>query len=185
MSPDAPGPGATRTPLFARLLGRRFVELPPTVRRLHARQGITTYHGEVTVERGAGVLARLCAVATRLPPSGRGPLAVDIVAHAAGERWTRRTGGHAMRSCLWSADGLLCERLGLVTFGFRLDVDRQGLTWRVERVRALGMPLPAAAFRRVRASEREIAGRYVFDVAAVLPLVGPLIHYRGWLDVGA
>lgn len=172
-------------PLFARLLGKRFVALPPTVQRLHLRQGATTYRGEVTVERGAGRLARLCIWATRLPPAARGPIAVDIAADASCEHWTRRVGHHAMRSRLWGTDGLLCERLGLVTFAFELGVENGELTWRVVRVRALGIPLPAAAFRQVSAREGEEDGRYTFDVTAALPLAGPLIHYRGWLDVPA
>lgn len=170
-------------PVFPRLLGARFGALPPTVQRLHRRQGVMTYRGEVVVERGAGLLARMCAWATRLPPAGHGAIAVDIDASAAREHWTRRVGSHAMRSHLWEADGLLCERLGLVSFGFELGVEQGQLTWRVARVRALGIPLPARAFRRVCAREGEADGRYTFDVTAALPFVGPLVHYRGWLDV--
>lgn len=179
---------ATRTtrtddgPVFARLLGPAFEALPASVKRLHARRGAVTYHGQVTVERGHGLLSRACAWATRLPPAGEGPISVDIDAGQARETWTRNVGRHAMRSRLWAQDGLLCERLGLVTFGFALAVEEGQLTWRVVRVRALGMPLPAGMFRQVYALEGEAQGRYTFDVYAALPLVGLLVHYRGWLD---
>ncbi len=89
-----------------------------------------------------------------------------------------------MPSRLWDADGLLRERLGLATFDFRLDVLDGELIWRVERVRALGIPLPARFFRGVVAREFEQDGRYRFDVRAELPMLGLLVHYRGWLDVG-
>jgi hypothetical protein len=85
---------------------------------------------------------------------------------------------------MWASDGLLCERLGLVTFAFALAVADGILTWQVRRVRALGVPLPARWFEGVRACESEVAGRYHFDVRASLPLAGMLVHYRGWLDVG-
>ena len=169
--------------LFARLLGNAFDTLPPRVRALHLREGTMRYRGEVDAERGQGWLAALCIRATRLPPSGRGPIGVEIVADTHGERWTRRVGGQAMRSRLWDADGVLCERLGLVTFGFALSARDGAIEWRVVRVRALGLPLPARWFGAVAAREFEQNDRYHFDVRAALPLAGLLVHYRGWLDV--
>src|SRR5690554_1347537 len=103
-------------PLFRGLLGPAFESLPPRVRHLHLQAGLAVYSGEVEVERGAGLLSRLCGWATRLPPSGRGPVTVNIDADGSGETWVRHMGRHAMPSRLRAADGLLCERLGLVTF---------------------------------------------------------------------
>ncbi|QNP41311.1 DUF4166 domain-containing protein [Lysobacter solisilvae (ex Woo and Kim 2020)] len=170
--------------LFAALLGARFESLPPLVRAVHFRLGVQQLAGEVEVERGHGRLARLCAWATRLPPAGCGPIAVEIVATPGEERWTRRIANHAMPSRLWAGDGLLCERLGLVTFGFRLEVEAAALVWRVARVRVFGVPLPAAWFVAVTARETQQGDRYCFDVAAALPAAGLLVRYRGWLHVG-
>lgn len=176
--------GAVSAPLFPHLLGPAFDALPASVQRLHLRAGRATYAGHVSVLRGERWLARLCARATRLPPAGDGPIRVDIETSARGESWTRHVGRHAMHSRLWAADGLLCERLGLVTFGFRLGTEEARLTWRVARVRAVGVPLPARLFSKVIAYEGETRdGRYTFDVSATLPLIGPLVHYRGWLHV--
>jgi hypothetical protein len=170
--------------LFPTLLGDRFDALPPRVRALHLRHGVQHLAGEVDVERGRSWLSRLCAWATRLPPAGRGPIAVEIATTPAGEQWTRRIANHAMRSRLWARDGLLCERLGLVTFGFRLDVEDSAIVWRVVRVHALGVPLPVAWFAGVEAREFQQADRYCFEVAAALPVAGRLLRYRGWLQVG-
>ena len=170
--------------LFARLLGDKFDRLPPRVRALHTRETTYTYAGRADVDRGKNMLSRLMGAATRLPTQKTDQeLHVTIEPSASDERWTRRFANHAMPSRLWDADGLLCERLGLVTFGFRLDVEDGELTWRVERVRSLGIPLPARLFRGVIAREFERDGRYWFDVRAELPLAGLLVHYRGWLDV--
>lgn len=171
-------------PLFAHLLGDRFASLHGAVQRLHTRPGLQRWQGEVDVERGRGLLSRLCAWATRLPPAGRGPITVEIATTSARECWTRHVARHAMRSTLWADEGLLCERLGLVEFGFRLTEADGVLVWRVARVRALGLPLPARWFEGVSAREFEADGRYRYDVAARLPLAGLLVHYRGWLDVG-
>lgn len=175
---------AAVSPLFAALLGPAFAALPAPVRALHAAQGVWRYAGEVQVERGSGVLSRLIAVATHLPPAGTGPLCVEIDASPDHERWTRFIGGRAMPSRLWRDGDVLCERLGLATFGFALDVADGAIAWRVVRVRALGLSLPARWFAGVGARESAADGRYRFDVWASLPLAGLLVHYRGWLDVG-
>lgn len=169
--------------LFQRVLGDAFDHLPATVRDLHSRAGHRRYHGEVEVSRGNHPLARLLAWATRLPPAGSGAVEVEIDADGHRERWTRHIEGHAMPSRLWSQDGLLCEELGLVRFGFRLTVEQGVLVWRVVRVHALGLPLPARWFAAVQAREYEAEGRYWFDVAAAMPLAGLLVHYRGWLEI--
>ena len=170
-------------PLFQRVLGDAFDHLPPTVKALHSRAGHGWYCGEVEVSRGRHPLARLLAWATRLPPAAKGRIEVEIDADGQGERWTRHIGGHAMPSRLWSQDGLLCEQLGLVRFGFRLTVEDGVLVWTVARVRALGLPLPARWFDTVRAREFERDGRYWFDVVAAMPVAGLLVHYRGRLEV--
>jgi hypothetical protein len=173
------------TALFARVLGdAAFSTLPLRVQALHRAQGKRVYLGEAQVQSGSGFLARLCAWATALPRAGSTvPVRVEITSGENSERWAREFGAQRMPSRFWSQDGLLCERIGLVTFGFALQADSGELIWHVRRVRALGIPLPAGWFRGVTARESEASGRYCFDVAARLPLAGLLVHYRGWLTV--
>lgn len=179
-----PMPATSSTPLFAGLLGEAFRTLPPPLRRLHERTGTTRWHGEVEVVRGRSLLARLCGWATRLPPAGTGPIAVEIVVDAGREQWTRHVARHAMRSRLRAVDGLLDERLGLVDFRFRLSSVDHDIVWTVVGVRVFGLlPLPASWFSQVRARESADGERYRFEVTAALPLAGPLVHYRGWLEV--
>lgn len=170
--------------LFAQVLGPAFDTLPAPVRALHAAQGMKRYRGDVEVARGRGLLSRCVAAATHLPPAGTGPLCVEIDASPPQEHWTRFIGGRAMPSRLWREGDMLCERLGLATFGFRLAVEGDALVWRVARVRVLGVSLPARWFTGVGARESAEGERYAFDVWASLPIAGLLVHYRGWLDVG-
>jgi hypothetical protein len=170
--------------LFLMLLGDQADRLPPLVRRLHARDDRRVYRGEADVERGGSLLARLAGAAAALPPASADThLDVTIEPWRDGERWTRNFGGAGMQSRMWASGGLLRERLGLVTFGFKLGSEDDALVWRVARVSCLGVPLPAALFRGVIAREFQRDGRYCFDVRAELPLAGLLVHYRGWLDV--
>lgn len=174
---------ATQQGLYPQLLGPAFATLPQRVRALHAGYGLRRHRGEAEVIRGRGALARLCGWAVRLPPSGRGGIEVDIESGDRGQVWTRRFGAHEMRSRLWAQAGLLCERLGPMRFGFRLGVDGGAVTWRVERASALGIPLRPGWFAGVCARESAGDGRYRFEVSAVLPVVGLLVAYRGWLHV--
>lgn len=174
---------ALKQPLFARVLGAEFESLPAAVRQLHLAGGHRRYRGHVQVLRGTGLLSRVCAWAARLPPAGEGALEVEIESSGASEKWTRHIGGRPMPSRLWQQDGLLCEQLGLVRFGFALQIEREALVWRVQRARVLGLGLPAHWFGKVLAFESEAAGRYRFDVAASLPAIGLLAHYQGWLHV--
>lgn len=172
-----------RISLFSEVLGGHFDALPDAIRTLHARAGQPTYHGEAEVVRGIGWLAQICAWATRLPPSGHGPLKVEILARPNHEQWTRHFTRHPMRSRLWRLHSLLCERLGPVCFGFRLVLVDSRLSWAVMRVSVFGLPLPRRWFAAVKAYEYADNGQYRFEVSAALPLVGPLISYRGWLRV--
>ena len=174
--------------LYRQLLAARFDQLPPTLRALHDRSGCRRYHGKVEVDRGSGILSRLCAWAAQLPAPGRGSIKVEIDADATGERWARVFAGKVMRSRLWASRSLLRERLGLLVFAFRLDVEQlpgagPAVVWHVARVSALGLPLPLRWFAGVTAREYERDHRYRFDVAAKLPGIGLVVHYRGWLDV--
>lgn len=169
-------------PLFLRVLGEAFAQLPAPVQALHAGPG--HWQGEAEVERGRGLLATLCARLTRLPPAGDQSVRVEIRGDADGERWVRRYGrAHAMPSRLWWRRGRLRERLGPVVLEYALAADPSGLLWRVSALRCCGCPLPARWFAGVVARESGADGRYRFDVRAELPGVGLLVHYRGWLAV--
>ena len=170
--------------LFQLVLGDDFDRLPPRVRRLHARDDRRVYRGAAHVARGGGWLSRVIGAAASLPPAGDSTQ-VDVVIEPwrGGERWTRQFGDARMRSRLWTSGGLLRERLGLVTFDFKLGIEGDALVWRVIGAHGLGVPLPSSLFGRVVARECERDGRYRFEVSAELPVVGLLVHYSGWLDV--
>lgn len=170
--------------LFQALLGASFYSLPSAVRALHAVRGRVSYAGRVRIARGTGLIARYCARVARLPPAQQDvPLTVVFENDANGETWRRDFNGHAMHSRLQACGPrLLGERLGPLRFRFSLHVYDQALHWRVQRVRVMGLPLPAGWFEGVRCREYEQDDRYVFLVEATLPLIGEVIRYEGWLE---
>lgn len=173
--------------LYQTLLGAAFFRLPDTLRTLHARRDVARYAGRVTVTRGTGLVSRACARLAGLPRAMTdAPLVVTFATGPRGELWDRSFGepprASRMRSHLSHRDGRLRERVGPVQLRFALHSHDGAIYWNVVGARLFGLlPLPAALFREVRCSEREVDGRYTFEVQAALPLAGALVHYTGWL----
>ena len=169
--------------LFQQALGAAFFNLPETLRRLHGVRGTARYAGIASIERGRGLLARLCARIAGLPKAMRdAPTTVEFVVDASGETWRRDFGGTRMQTRLAFKDGLLRERLGPLQFRYHLHPGGEALWWQVAGGRACGLlPLPAGWFEGVRCRECERDGRYAFLVEANLPLIGLVVRYEGWL----
>jgi len=169
--------------VFRALVGDSFEVLPPAVRAVHDSSRERAFTGRCDIDRGRSLMARVIGAATRLPRAGRDvPVRVTIRRDAHFETWTREFAGRSMRSVLRARGTCLEERLGAATFRFALHADGAGIRWDLVGVHALGIPLPVAWFRGVRASEGVLDGRYRFDVRAELPVIGLLVHYRGHLD---
>jgi hypothetical protein len=169
--------------VFRALVGDSFEALPPAIRAIHDSSRERAFTGRCDIDRGLSLIARVIGAVTRMPRAGRDvPIRVTILRTTACETWTREFAGHRMRSVLRARGALLEERLGAATFRFGLRADGECIRWELVAVRALGIPLPLAWFRGVRASEGVLDGRYRFDVRAALPVIGLLVHYRGHLD---
>jgi len=171
-------------PLYARVMGDRFAALPPSLRALHdvLRDGGAA--GEAQVARGRNLPARRLASLLGFPPEGTHPLHVGFAERDGRECWTRDFAGHIFTSELAERGGRLTERFGLVRFAFDLPSDSAGLSMIVRRWWLGPLPLPLFLAPRAEAREWEEDGRFHFDVAIALPLVGRLVHYRGWLKPG-
>ncbi len=175
----------TAVPLFQRLLGPSFETLPAPIRRLHDTRKHKVFAGNCRIERGSHWLVPLFALVVSLPRGGDDvPVEISIQSAGGKETWARNFAGQPMRSAMSERNGQLEERLGPMCFRFALRVENQATVWTLVGVKLLGLlPLPLAWFRGVGARESAQSGRYHFDVSAALPVVGLLIHYRGWLSV--
>jgi hypothetical protein len=169
-------------PLYARVMGERFAALPPAVRGMHEvlRDGGAV--GEAQVRRGRNPLARLIASAVGFPREGTHRLHVGFAERGGRERWTRDFAGRVFSSELAERGGRLTERFGLVRFAFDLPSDATGLRMIIRRWWIGPLPLPLSLAPRSEAREWEEEGRFHFDVPIALPLLGNLVHYRGWLE---
>ena len=170
-------------PLYRRVLGPAFDELPARVRQLHDLEGVRVWVGRASVERGRSLPSRIAAVLSGLPSEGPDQLlSVTFEPSGTTEIWLRQFGSSQFRSVQYEHGGFLRERVGPTTFVFTAVASAKGLALRLDGFRVLGAPLPRLLHPAIRTFECERDGRYHFEVEARLPLFGLLVRYSGWLE---
>jgi len=172
---------AALPPLYARVMGSRFAQLPTEVRQMHDVFRDGGAKGEADVTGAANPVAWLVARIVGFPRPGRHSLHVHFSEENGEEIWTRDFGGRQFRSHLSQRSSWLVERFGLLRFAFDLPSDEHGLRMIMRRWWLGPLPLPLRLAPRSIAREWSEDGRFHFDVPIALPIIGRLVHYRGWL----
>lgn len=171
--------------LFQTVLGDKWQELPPCVRRLHSVQDVESFSGRARVERGRGLVALLAAWCFGFPAAGDDvPLTITKTRTAAGEVWERNFAGRRFRSVLTPSDRAqhYRERFGPFAYEQELPVEDGVLYFPVRRGWFLGVPLPSLLLPRSCSREFAVDGAFHFDVGLYAPLTGGLIvRYKGRL----
>ncbi len=184
---DTTAGGGLGRPLFARLLGSAWEEMPAAVRRMHDGRPVMRARGRAEVFRSRNPLAMLLGGLFGFPASGSDvPVEVEITSDYGQEHWQRRFAGARFSSRLREGRGrsarLLEERFGLFRFGIALVAEGAALQFIVRRWSVAGMPLPR--FLAPGGTTRESVdeqGRFRFDVEIRAPLFGRLVAYHGHL----
>lgn len=172
---------------FQLLLGADFAILPEPVRQLHGLAADAVTAGRADIVAGRGLLPRLICRLSGLPAAGR-DVPVTVAFHAdgnGGEFWRRRFAGRRYQSGFAAGRGkqarLLCERFFPFVFFHRLTATPRGLRWDLVGWRLLWLPLPRWLMPPTVCFESGEGDRFVFDIDVKFPLIGQLVHYRGWL----
>jgi Domain of unknown function (DUF4166)/Saccharopine dehydrogenase NADP binding domain len=178
---------STGIPLFERLLGDAWLNLPEAIRRLHTFSSESEVSGQCVVERGTGWLANFIAALFRLPAAGHDvPVSVRFISENGRERWIRTFGRHIFSSTMLPGHGrserLLCERIGPFEFAQALVVDGDRLRLVMRRWTIFGVSLPPRWAPGSNSYETEQDGRFRFHVELSHPWLGPIVRYRGWLQ---
>jgi hypothetical protein len=177
---------STALPLYRRLLGEAYDQIPAPLRAMHDLQTEMTVQGSATVTRGSGLLARLAAALVGFPRAGEEvPVRVDFKVENGVEHWTRTFAGRAFHSTQEQGRGrsewLLCERFGPLCVGLAVIVDQGRLRLVVRRWSLLGIPMPRWLAPSSNSYEYAENGRFRFHVEIGHPLTGLIVGYRGWL----
>jgi hypothetical protein len=178
---ESPDPSLCR-----QVLATEWPLLAAPVRAVHGRRPIALV-GNASVVRGSGLLARLLGWSSGLPPEQHnGPVKVllERTHSETGERWTRFFGtARPMRSRLRRAGEYVDETIGFTRLRFKYSLEGGSIRWTAVAGRTLGVPWPETWLKGIEASESIRGNQYYFDVRAVLPGIGLLVHYVGTLDV--
>lgn len=173
---------------YPRVLGPAFQKLPPMLQRLHRPGARSVWRGRADVQRGRGPIAALVAALFGFPRDGADqPVEVTFATSPEGrETWARRFGQSLMQSTQEAGTGrdefLIVERFGPFRFGLGVVWDKARL-FIIPRSWSLGpLPLPRWLMPYGPAWEEEEGGRFRFHVEIILPLVGPVVRYDGWLE---
>ena len=173
-------------PLYRRVLQSGFDALSPAVRAMHDATTSRRVAGTASVERGKGLLANVLARLMRFPKTARQiPVEVTFTVTPGREVWLRNFGGERFHSVQTvgggRSDRLLIERFGPVSVALAAVVENRQLKLIVRRWSVLGIPMPRWLAPGGHGIASEIDGRFNFDVEIAVPLLGPLVRYRGWL----
>lgn len=175
-----------KAPLYQRLLGSAWSELPAEIHAMHAVETAALAEGRASVERGQGRLARLAGAVIGFPAAvADTPVRVRFDVADGVETWTRSFGAETFHSKQFAgmgrAQGLIHEKFGPLTFAMALVLKDGRLSLILRHWRAFGIPMPMFLCPRSTAHETVEEGRFRFHVEIAHPLTGLIIRYRGWL----
>ncbi len=179
-------PASEAEPLYARVLGEAWRDLPPQIRDMHDVRATVTAEGFAWVERGRSPLAWLINAIVGFPGINSDvPVRVKFDVSGEGEIWTRKFGDERFGSRQFAGRGrskhLLCERFGPLTFAMALVVSGDRLSLILRRWSLFGLPLPMWLGPRSESYETAEQGRFNFHVRISHLLTGLIIRYDGWL----
>lgn len=179
-------PSDRSAPLYRRILADAWARLPEAIRTMHDLRSNRTAEGRATVERGAGLFARLIAPVIGFPAAGRDvPVRVEFERLGDTEVWRRTFAGRSFVSRQYAgtgrADSMIVERFGIFAFALALVVDGSKLRLVPQGWNCLGIPLPRRLAPTGDTHEHAVDGRFNFHVEIGSPLTGLIVRYRGWL----
>lgn len=170
-------------------MGDAWPALAETVRRKHGAGRPVHGKGLFSVTRGPGRIGLMLAIILRMPPEARSvATTLTITPTIDGERWNRNFGGWRLSSTQFvAAENVLAERIGIIEFRFRLEVDDGALSYvqcgALLRFGRVSLSLPSWLAPRVRAREEPRDEWTHVTVSVELPLAGRIIAYDGLLSL--
>lgn len=173
--------------LFEQALGQGWDELPGITRAIHRATPSILLRGEADVEGAETWAGRIIAKGFGFPEAAKQvPLRVVIERRGAAEYWQRIYPTRTMRSVMTRPNATTSsieEWLGPFRFTLALRASALGIDMVPQALRLWRLPLPLWVLPRIVATERASADGacHLFDVHNSAPIVGRLVHYRGWL----
>ena len=162
--------------------------LHPLLQNLHLHGG--TLCGEVEIQTASG-LGKLAGAALArkfsIPVRGSHAFTVNIFHRDDGLHWHRCFDGQTEMQSLFVpvgtlTDGYWIESKGPIRMALTVDIIDGVWYWRCQKMWLHGVRMPLWLLPRTTAYKRIEGGRYRFQVAFSLPLLGTVLSYGGLLD---
>lgn len=170
--------------MYETAMGQHFGRLARSVQDFHRLAGKHVLHGQVEIHAPQSMPAKLIARLLGTPlVSNAGPIKFELDARPLAETWTRYFPARVMTSHLQLLDGHLVEKLGAASLTFALHEREGHLTMQLCRLQFLGIACPQWLMPIVTAEETGADDRFNFHVRAVVPWVGVVASYRGYLSL--
>ncbi len=170
--------------MYSAVMGDAFDHLDASVRRFHTFSGRHEFYGAVEVDAPESFIAKMLARTLGAPLRAiRGPIRFELLAKPDTEVWTRFFPGKTMRSTMAKSGSRVTERLGASFLTFALLEVGGALEMGLEKMNFLGIPCPNWLIPKVTARETGAGNRLNFKVRAVVPFVGLVTSYSGYLDI--
>lgn len=181
-------------PLFPKALrgiytkdGDSYDLLPTEIKAMHNVDNVLIAKGKADITRDVSPLAQAAAKLFGFPKEGNNvPVTVTFTRTEDGESLLRDFGGETFATSFydWPKPGHLVERFGPLWFLIECVCTMQGIDMYIRKIWLWKViPLPMCIAPRIDATERVDNGQYRFDVDIRLPIIGRVIHYKGWLDI--
>jgi len=165
-------------------MGEAFNRLATPVQRFHSMEGRHEFHGEVEVGAPGSIIAKLLAISIGAPSKAtRGPIRLELDATPQNEVWTRFFPNKTMRSTFAQSKNHITERLGASLLIFALTEVDGALEMQLKEMKFLGVRCPAWLMPQVKARESGENGRLNFQIEAVVPFIGRVTSYVGFLEI--
>lgn len=182
-------PVARDAPLYARVLGPAFEQLPQVVQTLHRPGAQAQWRGTARVDGGETWPARVVARIVGFPGTvDTIPVTVTLTRKGRAELWQRDFNGQTFQSLQWPGQGrhdhLLMERFGPITVALAVTVRDGRLDLIPQSWSFLGVPLPRFLMPQGPCFETANGRDFCFDVTIRAPLIGRIVRYRGQLQPG-
>jgi hypothetical protein len=177
-------PAITSLTLYQAVMGQSFTQLAPALQRFHGLRGRHVLSGQVQIAVPASIGAKLLAVllGTPLKPC-QGAIRFELDAQPGQETWLRHFPGKTMRSTLQGAGPYVTERLGAATLSFQLTEQNGALNMQLVHMRFLGFACPKWLLPHIIARETGQPDQLHFEVQAVVPILGLVTRYTGFLTL--
>jgi hypothetical protein len=175
------------TTLYKRMLHDVWDTLSSPIRDMHSLTNTKTVTGKADVERGKNLLANIIANLFGFPKAGKNvPVRVDFTVKNNKQYWRRTFDRNSFLSIQSEGKGryqhLICERFGIFNFGLAAVVENEMLTLIIRRWDCLHIPLPLCLAPKGLSYEHSHDGKFHFHVEVILPVVGQVVRYKGYLE---